>query len=50
LRIRPNHRAGGVELLIAEAVSSTPEEFLELSRRETVKWDEVVRISGAKLD
>lgn len=36
--------------LDAEAVPSTPEEFRELSRRETVKWAEVVRISGAKLD
>jgi tripartite-type tricarboxylate transporter receptor subunit TctC len=36
--------------LDAEAVASTPEEFRELSRRETVKWAEVVRLSGAKLD
>lgn len=34
----------------AETVPSTPEEFRELSRRETVKWAEIVRISGAKLD
>lgn len=36
--------------LDAETVPSTPEAFRELSRRETVKWAEVVRISGAKLD
>jgi len=36
--------------LDAEVAPSTPEEFLELSRRETVKWAEVVKISGAKLD
>lgn len=36
--------------LDAEIVPSTPEEFRELARREAVKWAEVVRISGAKLD
>lgn len=36
--------------LDAEAVPSTPEEFRELSRRETAKWAEIVKISGAKLD
>jgi hypothetical protein len=29
---------------------STPEEFLALVRRETPKWAEVVRRSGAKID
>ncbi len=36
--------------LDAEVDPSTPEEFRELSRRETAKWAEIVRISGAKLD
>jgi len=36
--------------LDAEVNPSTPEEFRELSRRETAKWAEIVRISGAKLD
>lgn len=34
----------------AEASPSTPEEFRELSRRETEKWARVVRLSGAKID
>ncbi len=34
----------------AETDPSTPEEFLELSRRETVKWAQVVKLSGAKID
>jgi tripartite-type tricarboxylate transporter receptor subunit TctC len=34
----------------AEATPSTPEEFRELSRRETAKWAQVVKFSGAKLD
>ena len=29
---------------------STPEEFRELSRRETAKWAAVVKFSGAKID
>ena len=29
---------------------STPEEFLELSRRETVKWARIVKFSGARID
>ncbi len=34
----------------AEADPSTPEEFRELSRRETVKWAQVIKFSGAKVD
>jgi tripartite-type tricarboxylate transporter receptor subunit TctC len=34
----------------AEAAPSTPEEFRELSRRETEKWARVVKFSGAKID
>ena len=34
----------------AEASPSTPEEFLELSRRETVKWAKIVKFSGARID
>jgi tripartite-type tricarboxylate transporter receptor subunit TctC len=34
----------------AEATPSTPEEFRELSRRETEKWARVVKFSGAKVD
>ena len=34
----------------AEAEPSTPEEFRELSRRETLKWAKVVKFSGAKID
>jgi len=34
----------------AEADPSSPEEFRELSRRETVKWAQVIKFSGAKLD
>ena len=34
----------------AEASPSTPEEFRELSRRETEKWAKVVKFSGAKVD
>ncbi len=37
-------------LLGAETAPSTPEEFLELSRRETVKWARIVKFSGAKVD
>ena len=36
--------------LDSEIDGSTPEEFLELVRRETPKWAEVVRRSGAKID
>jgi tripartite-type tricarboxylate transporter receptor subunit TctC len=36
--------------LDSEIDGSTPEEFLALVRRETPKWDEVVRRSGAKID
>ena len=38
------------QMLDAEIAPSSPEEFRELSRRETIKWAEVVKISGAKLD
>ena len=34
----------------ADVDPSTPEEFRELSRRETEKWARVVKISGAKVD
>ena len=34
----------------ADATPSTPEEFRELSRRETEKWAKVVKSSGAKVD
>lgn len=37
-------------VLGAEADPSTPEEFRELSRRETEKWARVVKTSGAKVD
>ncbi|RDK07848.1 Bug family tripartite tricarboxylate transporter substrate binding protein [Cupriavidus lacunae] len=38
------------KLLGAEIAPSTPEEFLELSRRETAKWAKIVKFSGAKID
>jgi tripartite-type tricarboxylate transporter receptor subunit TctC len=34
----------------AETAPSSPEEFRELSRRETAKWAQVVKYSGAKID
>jgi len=34
----------------AETAPSSPEEFLELSRRETVKWAKIVKFSGARVD
>jgi tripartite-type tricarboxylate transporter receptor subunit TctC len=34
----------------ADVSPSTPEEFLELSRRETVKWARIVKFSGARID
>jgi tripartite-type tricarboxylate transporter receptor subunit TctC len=37
-------------MLGAETSPSTPEEFRELSRRETEKWAKVIKISGAKID
>jgi tripartite-type tricarboxylate transporter receptor subunit TctC len=33
-----------------ETAPSTPEEFREISRRETEKWAKVVKFSGAKID
>jgi tripartite-type tricarboxylate transporter receptor subunit TctC len=36
--------------LDTEPDAGTPEEFLELVRRETPKWGEVIRRSGAKVD
>jgi len=33
-----------------ETDPSTPEEFRELSRRETEKWARVIKLSGAKVD
>jgi tripartite-type tricarboxylate transporter receptor subunit TctC len=34
----------------ADADPSSPEEFRELSRRETTKWARIVKFSGAKID
>ena len=34
----------------AETDASTPEEFRELARRETIKWAKVVKLTGAKID
>jgi tripartite-type tricarboxylate transporter receptor subunit TctC len=34
----------------AETSPSSPEEFRELSRRETAKWAKVIKFSGAKVD
>lgn len=34
----------------AETAPSTPEEFREIARRESVKWAQVVKFSGAKVD
>lgn len=34
----------------AEVAYSTPEEFREISRRETVKWAKIVKFSGARVD
>jgi tripartite-type tricarboxylate transporter receptor subunit TctC len=36
--------------LDTETDGGTPQEFLELVRRETPKWAEVIRRSGAKVD
>ena len=36
--------------LDTEADGGTPEELLALMRRETPKWAEVIRRSGAKVD
>jgi tripartite-type tricarboxylate transporter receptor subunit TctC len=38
------------KLLGADVAYSSPEEFLDLSRRETVKWAKIVKFSGAKID
>lgn len=37
-------------MLGAEIAYSSPEEFLDLSRRETVKWSKIVKFSGARID
>jgi tripartite-type tricarboxylate transporter receptor subunit TctC len=37
-------------MLGAETAPSSPEEFLELSRRESVKWARIVKFSGARVD
>jgi tripartite-type tricarboxylate transporter receptor subunit TctC len=37
-------------LLGAETDFGTSEQFLELSRRETLKWAKIVKDSGAKID
>jgi tripartite-type tricarboxylate transporter receptor subunit TctC len=36
--------------LDTEIDGGSPEEFLALSKRETVKWAEVVKRAGAKVD
>ena len=33
-----------------ETVPSTPEEFRDYARRETAKWAQVIKLSGAKID
>jgi tripartite-type tricarboxylate transporter receptor subunit TctC len=38
------------KMLGAEVAPSTPEEFLDLARRETDKWAKIVKFSGAKVD
>lgn len=38
------------KVLGAETDPSTPEQFLELSRRETAKWAKIIKDSGAKID
>jgi tripartite-type tricarboxylate transporter receptor subunit TctC len=38
------------KMLGAEVDPSTPEEFLQLSRRETAKWAQIIKMSGAKVD
>lgn len=38
------------KVLGAETDPSTPEQFLELSRRETAKWARIIKDSGAKID
>ena len=38
------------KVLGADPAPSTPEEFLALSRRETVKWAKIVKFSGARID
>jgi tripartite-type tricarboxylate transporter receptor subunit TctC len=38
------------KVLGAETDPSTPEQFLELSRRETEKWAKIIKDSGAKID
>ncbi|RYY83104.1 MAG: tripartite tricarboxylate transporter substrate binding protein [Comamonadaceae bacterium] len=43
--VRERFRALG-----AEIAPSSPEEFLELSRRETMKWAKIVKLSGARVD
>jgi len=43
--VQERYRALGIE-----TAPSTPEEFRELSRRETEKWAKVVKFSGAKID
>ncbi len=39
-----------IRFIIPSAAGGAPEEFLALSKRETVKWVEVVKRAGAKLD
>lgn len=38
------------QVLGAEPDPSSPEQFLELSRRETAKWAKIIKESGAKID
>jgi tripartite-type tricarboxylate transporter receptor subunit TctC len=39
-----------LEALATDPVTSTPEEFADLIRREIAKWAEVVREAGLKAD
>jgi tripartite-type tricarboxylate transporter receptor subunit TctC len=39
-----------LEALATDPLTSTPEEFADLIRREIAKWSEVVREAGLKAD
>lgn len=43
--VRERFRGMGIEV-----APSSPDEFRELARRESVKWAQVVKFSGAKVD
>jgi tripartite-type tricarboxylate transporter receptor subunit TctC len=40
----------GIAQLGSEGGGGTPEQFAELIRRDSAKWAEVIRLSGAKID